>query len=313
MSLRHSWTTDDEPLCLPPPGPGDWDPALPIEELNLTVRSYNLLKRAGIDTCGELTARSERDLLAIEGIDSGRVEDIKRKLAEPDVCMSLRDAPPDGVREHVAFIEHGSSPSARVTTSPADGHPSATAGWDDSARLWDTVTGRPVGVFLPGRALSVAFHPEGRLLAAAGDDRTVRLWDTATGLPVGAPLTGHTDTVWSVAFHPEGRLLATASSDDSAQLWDTATGLPAGRPLAGHIRSVYTTVFHPEGHLLATAGWDYGIRLWEVATSRLIALFTGHTGAVWSAAFHPDGHLLATADGDWDYGIRLWDVPAPRS
>src|SRR5262249_12642431 len=35
------------------------DLALPIEELNLTVRSYNCLKREGIHTVGELVARSE--------------------------------------------------------------------------------------------------------------------------------------------------------------------------------------------------------------------------------------------------------------
>ncbi|MGF7236803.1 MAG: DNA-directed RNA polymerase subunit alpha, partial [Frankia sp.] len=39
------------------------DLALPIEEMDLTVRSYNCLKREGIHTIGELVARSEADLL----------------------------------------------------------------------------------------------------------------------------------------------------------------------------------------------------------------------------------------------------------
>jgi len=38
------------------------DLALPIEDLDLTVRSYNCLKREGIHTVGELVNRSEADL-----------------------------------------------------------------------------------------------------------------------------------------------------------------------------------------------------------------------------------------------------------
>jgi DNA-directed RNA polymerase subunit alpha len=41
------------------------DLALPIEDLDLTVRSYNCLKREGIHTVGELVSRSEADLLDI--------------------------------------------------------------------------------------------------------------------------------------------------------------------------------------------------------------------------------------------------------
>jgi DNA-directed RNA polymerase subunit alpha len=41
------------------------DMALPIEDLELTVRSYNCLKREGIHSVGELVARSEADLMDI--------------------------------------------------------------------------------------------------------------------------------------------------------------------------------------------------------------------------------------------------------
>src|SRR5215213_4082458 len=41
------------------------DLALPVEDLQLTVRSYNCLKREGIHTVGELISRSEQDLLDI--------------------------------------------------------------------------------------------------------------------------------------------------------------------------------------------------------------------------------------------------------
>src|SRR6202007_1882569 len=44
------------------------DLALPIEELELTVRSYNCLKREGIHTVGELVGRSEADLMDIRNL-----------------------------------------------------------------------------------------------------------------------------------------------------------------------------------------------------------------------------------------------------
>src|SRR5207248_8253671 len=68
------------------------DLALPIEELNLTVRSYNCLKREGIHTVGELVARSEQDLLDIRNFGAKSIEEVKQKLA--DMGLTLKDSPP---------------------------------------------------------------------------------------------------------------------------------------------------------------------------------------------------------------------------
>jgi DNA-directed RNA polymerase subunit alpha len=68
------------------------DLALPIEELDLTVRSYNCLKREGIHTVGELVARSEQDLLDIRNFGAKSIEEVKQKLV--DMGLSLKDSPP---------------------------------------------------------------------------------------------------------------------------------------------------------------------------------------------------------------------------
>ena len=68
------------------------DLALPVEDLNLTVRSYNCLKREGIHTVGELVSRSEQDLLDIRNFGSKSIDEVKQKLAE--MALSLKDSAP---------------------------------------------------------------------------------------------------------------------------------------------------------------------------------------------------------------------------
>jgi len=68
------------------------DLALPIEELDLTVRSYNCLKREGIHTVGELVARSEADLLDIRNFGAKSIDEVKAKLV--GMGLQLKDSPP---------------------------------------------------------------------------------------------------------------------------------------------------------------------------------------------------------------------------
>lgn len=67
------------------------DMALPIEDLDMSVRSYNCLKREGIHTVGELVTRSEADLMDIRNFGAKSIDEVKDKLAE--LGMSLKDSP----------------------------------------------------------------------------------------------------------------------------------------------------------------------------------------------------------------------------
>ncbi|MDO9557434.1 MAG: DNA-directed RNA polymerase subunit alpha [Coriobacteriia bacterium] len=52
----------------------------PIEELDLSVRSYNCLKRQGVNTIGQLDECSETDLLNIRNFGAKSIEEVKDKL-----------------------------------------------------------------------------------------------------------------------------------------------------------------------------------------------------------------------------------------
>lgn len=53
----------------------------PIEELELGVRSYNCLKRVGIETIGELVSKTENELAAIPNFGRKSIEEVKETLA----------------------------------------------------------------------------------------------------------------------------------------------------------------------------------------------------------------------------------------
>jgi len=65
------------------------DLALTIEELNLSVRSYNCLKREGINTVGELVQKSEAELMDIRNFGQKSIDEVKAKLDE--LGLSLRE------------------------------------------------------------------------------------------------------------------------------------------------------------------------------------------------------------------------------
>ena len=61
---------------------GDNELERPIEELDLSVRSYNCLKRQGVNTVGQLTECSENDLLNIRNFGAKSIEEVKDKLQQ---------------------------------------------------------------------------------------------------------------------------------------------------------------------------------------------------------------------------------------
>ena len=87
--------------------------ALPIDDLDLTVRSYNCLKREGVHTVGELVVCTESDLLDIRNFGQKSIDEVKVKLHQ--LGLFLKD-------------------------SPATFDPSEVVGYDNTTGTWNTET-----------------------------------------------------------------------------------------------------------------------------------------------------------------------------
>ena len=62
-----------------------------IEDLELSVRSYNCLKRAAIDTVEQLTEKSEEDMMRFRNLGKKSLEEVKNKLAELGLGLKPSD------------------------------------------------------------------------------------------------------------------------------------------------------------------------------------------------------------------------------
>jgi eukaryotic-like serine/threonine-protein kinase len=201
-------------------------------------------------------------------------------------------------------LEH-QGPVRAIAWGPA-GQSVATGGDDGIARIWDPVTGEPVGAPMAhaGALRALAFAPDGKTLATAGDDQIARLWNAASGLPRGEPM-HHQGPVTALAFDPAGTTLVTGSEDGKLRLWEPATGQPRGQPLEQG-RPVRSLVMSPQGSLVACIDDSGALVLWNLETRQRRSLLPYRQDTIRAAAFSPDGKRLVC--GGEERFPRLIDV-----
>ncbi len=237
------------------------------------------------------------------------------------------------------------SDAVRAVAFSPDGKTVLTGSADGAARLWDVLTGSPIGSPMrhEGRANAVAFSADGNIALTGSEDKTARLWDARSGSPIGSPmLIGN--PVNTVAFSPDGRSALIGSHLALAQLWDVRTGSPMrhddhvgvvvnssdgstalqqngnsyefrlwnawkGLPIGSWMRQdghVYVMAVSPDARTILTGGWDETARLWDTRKGSPIGSPMRHEGRVTAVAFSPDGSTALT--GSIDLTARLWDA-----
>jgi carbon monoxide dehydrogenase subunit G len=99
--------------------------ALPIDVLNLAARAWSSLRQDGIQTLGDLTRRTEQQLLAIDNIGPASVTDIRGKLADRGLALAGSGAAKSGTADAAG------KPSVRTEASRSEANgqrsPSAEA------------------------------------------------------------------------------------------------------------------------------------------------------------------------------------------
>jgi DNA-directed RNA polymerase subunit alpha len=70
---------------------GSPDLELPIEDLDLSERPRNCLKRAQVNSIGELLEKTEDDLLAITNFGQKSLDEVIQKLDERGLSLTTRD------------------------------------------------------------------------------------------------------------------------------------------------------------------------------------------------------------------------------
>jgi len=236
-----------------------------------------------------------------------------REVLEGRPWLRLTNRPPVERSALIRVLEHGADVSA-VAWSP-DGTLLASAGADNTLRLWDPATGKPRAV-LQGHEDSVralAWSPDSALLASRSSDHTVRLWDLATGKPptvIEIDPSGGEDLslIWSA-----GGALWALERDAPVRLWGPAEDwFPVVRQDCG-VGSAQPWAWSPSGALLALGRLgrvDGKVEIRNPSKGNTLVLLEGHTRAVEAVAWSPDGTLLAS--GGEDNTVRLWDSVAGK-
>ncbi|HJZ79871.1 MAG TPA: WD40 repeat domain-containing protein, partial [Pyrinomonadaceae bacterium] len=215
---------------------------------------------------------------------------------------------PAKVRLNIAGAH--TSPISSLAFSP-DGQMIASASYDNTAKLWEAATGKPVRTFSghENRVWSVVFSPDGKSLLTGAGDKSARIWDVASGQ---VTRTYAQDMpFWRADYSPDGKFIAAGGMPHLSypgRSWVVIFGTRASRMfevLDGHQGNIWWVTFSRDNSMLATSCEDKTIKLW--ATRGWGLLRSIDVGSpTWSFGLSPDSKMIVSAHPDGT--IKFWEV-----
>ena len=186
----------------------------------------------------------------------------------------------------------------------------ASAGWDNTIKLWDVKTGKEIlSINAHTKGVnSVCFNSDDKMLASASFDKTIKLWDIE-GKEL-KTLKGHKKGVNKILFTPNGKMLVSMSDDNTVKLWNIENGKIIKTIINSQI-SISDIALNNSGKILIVAYTNGVVKLWNMNTYIEIKTIKAHSKPIKCVQFRPNDKLFATLAED--YTIKFWNHFWPKN